>query len=76
MPNNIIKHVHEVCDIEIDELEKRWAKAEKIAEDKGKKEDYSYIMGIFKNELPDNCLKKLNWKQAKNIFDTFRDKGK
>lgn len=44
MPPNVVKTKKE---------EELWDKAKGLAADQGHKEDYPYIMGIFKKMLPD-----------------------
>lgn len=51
MPNNVIKSYSKKTGKSESELEKKWAKAEKIAKDNGQKGNYPYIMGIFKRML-------------------------
>lgn len=45
MPSNVVKNKED---------EKKWEKAKQIAEDAGQKENYAYIMGIYKKMKPEH----------------------
>ena len=65
MPNNVIDSAKD---------EKKWKKAEEIAEDKlGHKpksdKDWAYVMGIYKNMKPDHKFK--SEKSASNVVDQW-----
>ena len=49
MPNNVVKSPRD---------EYKWKRAEQIAAKAGRKGDYAYVMGIYKNMKPDHQFKK------------------
>jgi len=51
MPTAYIKKLAKKGFGSVKELEKKWEKAKKIASEEGHKDDYAYIMGIFKRML-------------------------
>lgn len=61
MPNASIVKASEVCNKPLKDVEELFTQAEKLAEEQGKKGNYSYIMGIFKKSLGKECVDKLGW---------------
>lgn len=61
MPNGSIIKASEVCNKPLKDVEELFTQAEKLAEEQGKKGNYSYIMGIFKKSLGKECVDKLGW---------------
>jgi hypothetical protein len=51
MPNAYVKKMHKKTGKSMDWLEDHFKKAEKLAAEEGHKEDYAYIMGIFKKMI-------------------------
>jgi hypothetical protein len=51
MPTSTIKKFAKKKGISIKKSEKRWKKAKELAKEKGKKENWSYIMGIYKRMM-------------------------
>lgn len=51
MPAAAVASLAKKAGISADEAEKRWDKAKERAEEQGRKDDFRYIMGIFKNML-------------------------
>ena len=62
MPSSLVKRVTEVSDMSKSEVEELWEKAKKRAEDQGHEEEWDYIVGIFKQSLGKDLMKKLNKK--------------
>ena len=51
MPNNYIQSLSKKHNISTNSLESLWDKAKKQAKKQDRKDDYAYIMGIFKNMI-------------------------
>ena len=51
MPATVIQSFSKKTGKSVEELEKLWKKAKKVAEEQGRKDDYAYIVGIFKKML-------------------------
>lgn len=61
MPSSVVNTVSKKCDLSLEEAEAKWKKAKKVAEKEGHKEDWPYIMEIFKHMVGKECMKKMNW---------------
>jgi len=48
MPINYIKSLSKKHNISVEKLEKEWDKAKDIAKEADRKDDFAYIVGIFK----------------------------
>jgi len=68
MPAAVVDKVAKVCDISQEEAEEKWEKAKKLAEDEGHKEEYDYIMSIYKNLVGKKCMKKMGWTTDESIM--------
>lgn len=66
MPANVVKSVSRKCDMSMDEVEKKWDEAKEAAADEGHKEEFDYIMSIFKNMVGKECMKKMGWTNESN----------
>lgn len=64
MPNATVIKVSKICNKSIEDVEELFTQAEKLAEEQGKKGNYSYIMGIFKKSLGKECIEKLGWNSS------------
>ena len=64
MPVTFVQKLAKEMGYDLKDLESKWDKAKSIAEKEGKKEDWKYIMGIFKQMLKDSAKIK---KEAINI---------
>lgn len=51
MPAPAVASLAKKAGVSKDEAERRWSKAKKRAEEEGRKEDWQYVMGIFKKML-------------------------
>ena len=80
MPNAIINKVSATCNIDMAELENRWASAEeRVINQYGEKNklNYALITGIFKRSLGKACNQKLgwttNWSNKKPISESINE---
>ncbi len=61
MPTSLMKKVANKCDMSLSDVEDKWQKAKKEAEDQGHKDDWGYVTSIFKNMVGEKCAKKMGW---------------
>lgn len=61
MPANVVKSVSSKCGMSKEDAEKIWKDAKKVAADEDQKEEYDYIMGIFKKMVGKECATKMGW---------------
>lgn len=61
MPSSVVKAVADKTDLSVSELEDLWDEAKAKAEDEGYKDNYKYIMSIFKNLIGKDNKKKMGW---------------
>lgn len=70
MPKNITQEVVDTCGMSSSEVENKWEKAKEVAAKGGHEKEYDYIMGIFKNMLGGDCIKKLGWNKGESYSNT------
>ena len=56
MPNVVINSVVKNCNYTKEEAEEMWNEAERQAEEQNQKDNYAYVMGIFKNKVGRECF--------------------
>jgi len=66
MPANLVKKVADTCDMSQSEVENKWEEAKEKAGDEADKENWGYVVAIFKNLVGDECKEKMGWKDKNN----------
>lgn len=64
MPNPLVQKVSSTCDLNIDQVEELWKKAEdRVTQQYGEKHKFNYalIVGTFKRSLGKSCIDKLGY---------------
>lgn len=69
MPANVTKKVQSVCNMSKEEVEQKWEKAKKLAEKQGFKEQWDYVMQIFKSTVGLECKRKMGWTTNESILN-------
>ena len=57
MPINYIKSLSKKYNINVEKLEKKWKQAKELAKEADRKDDYAYIVGIFKRLIKEFGIK-------------------
>ena len=70
MPNPTLSAMAKEAGISMDRAEHLWSKAKKAAADEGKKEDWAYVMGIFKKMAK---VGEESTTEVKNLIDRVVD---
>lgn len=75
MPTPYVKKLADKHGVPVSQVEKKWDKAKKIAEDEGHKDNWAYITGVVKRMMNESSLESASYPMYRSLVDVTRSKA-